>query len=127
MKSQLLAKRKIVKKNLTKTKKLVNCYTTKRTSNQQGATMKALLALTNDTRTCIAALHNSNINGFKKGQHLAKLNARLRKLCSRIVELAIKHPAMTGISYTDALNWLITDDYSSEFVVTCAVYATSAI
>ena len=94
--------------------------------------MKALLTLINDTRTCLAKLQASNMDGFKKGMHLARLNARLRKLYSRIAELAIKHPAMAGISYTDALNWLITDDYSisylsSDFVIDCAISVASAV
>ena len=89
--------------------------------------MKALLNLINDVRTCIAALQVSNINGFKKEQHLAKLNARLHKLYEQLATLAVKHPVMAGISQADALTWLITGDYNSEFVILCAIYANSTI
>ena len=90
--------------------------------------MKTLLNLINDIRTCIAKLQASSLNGFKKGKHLAKLTARLRKLYKQVAAKAVKHPAMAGISQEDALNWLITDNYnisylSSDFVIDCAIYA----
>lgn len=85
--------------------------------------MRALLSLITEIRTCITKLRASNMNGFTKSKHLARLNARLRKLYKQVIIKAARHPAMAGISQADAFNWLVTDDYNSDFVITCAIYA----
>ena len=72
--------------------------------------MKALLSLINDTRACIAALHNSNIDGFKKGQHLARLTARLHKLYRRLATVyVLSDKSLTSLLGKSSIEWLIHD------------------